>query len=40
MVKRLRMWVGGYDARVNIEKDGSTDAQWLEISKPELGIPW
>ena len=34
------MWVGGYDARVNIGKDGSTDAQWLEISKSELNIPW
>lgn len=33
-------WVGGYSARVNIEKDGSTSAEWLEIAKSELGIPW
>lgn len=33
-------WAGGYSARVNIESDGSTTAQWLEIGKSELNIPW
>ena len=32
-------WAGGYSARVNIEEDGSTSAQWLEIAKSELDIP-
>ncbi|MDO5444634.1 MAG: hypothetical protein Q4F31_03320 [Eubacteriales bacterium] len=34
------MWIGGYSARVNIEADGSTSAQWLEKVKKELNIPW
>lgn len=33
-------WAAGYSARVNIEADGKTNAQWLEISKKELNIPW
>ena len=33
-------WSGGYSARVNIEADGSTSAQWLENTKSELNIPW
>lgn len=33
-------WVGGYSARVNIEPDGSTSAQWLNIAKSEANIPW
>lgn len=34
------LWAGGYSARVNIEPDGSTNAQWLEAGKAELQIPW
>ena len=34
------LWVGGYSARVNIEPNGHTSAQWLETAKKELGIPW
>lgn len=33
-------WAGGYSARVNIEADGSTSAQWLETAKSGLNIPW
>ena len=33
-------WAGGYSARVNIEADGSTSAQWLETAKSDLNIPW
>ena len=33
-------WTCGYSARVNIEADGQTTAQWLEIAKSELDIPW
>lgn len=34
------VWICGYSARVNTEADGTTNAQWLEISKDELNIPW
>ena len=34
------LWVGGYSARVNIEPDGHTSAQWLETAKNDLNIPW
>ena len=34
------MWIGGYSARVNVEKDGSTTAKWLESAKARLKIPW
>ena len=34
------MWAGGYSARVNIESDGTTSAQWLNTAKSELNIPW
>lgn len=33
-------WTCGYSARVNIEEDGTASAQWLEIAKGELDIPW
>ena len=33
-------WQGGYSARVNINPDGTTDAQWLEIWKAENDCPW
>lgn len=33
-------WQGGYSARVNIEADGKTNAQWLEIWKTENNCPW
>lgn len=33
-------WAGGYSARVNQEADGSTSAQWLEIAKSDMEIPW
>lgn len=33
-------WAGGYSARVNQEADGRTSAQWLEIAKSDLEIPW
>ena len=31
---------GGYSARVNINADGTTEAQWLEIWKAENDCPW
>ena len=34
------LWVGGYSARVNVEPNGHTSAQWLETAKKELGILW
>lgn len=34
------VWQGGYSARVNINADGTTDAQWLEIWKAENDCPW
>lgn len=34
------VWQGGYSARVNINADGTTEAQWLEIWKAENGCPW
>ena len=33
-------WRGGYSARVNINADGTTQAQWLEIWKAENDCPW
>ena len=33
-------WTGGYSARVNIESDGKTNAEWLENAKSEKTIPW
>lgn len=33
-------WQGGYSARVNINADGTTEAQWLEIWKDENDCPW
>ena len=33
-------WTGGYSARVNIESDGRTNAEWLENAKSEKTIPW
>ena len=33
-------WQGGYSARVNINADGTTQAQWLEIWKAENDCPW
>ena len=33
-------WQGGYSARVNINPDGTTEAQWLEIWKAENNCPW
>ena len=33
-------WTGGYSARVNIESDGKTNADWLENAKSEKTIPW
>ena len=33
-------WQGGYSARVNINTDGTTQAQWLEIWKAENDCPW
>ena len=33
-------WQGGYSARVNINADGTTEAQWLEIWKAENNCPW
>lgn len=33
-------WQGGYSARVNINADGTTQAQWLEIWKAENNCPW
>ena len=33
-------WQGGYSARVNIDADGTTQAQWLEIWKAENDCPW
>ena len=33
-------WHGGYSARVNINADGTTEAQWLEIWKAENNCPW
>ena len=33
-------WQGGYSARVNINSDGTTDAQWLESWKTENNCPW
>ncbi|MGM9659571.1 MAG: hypothetical protein ACI3WQ_03125 [Faecousia sp.] len=33
-------WQGGYSARVDIEADGKTNAQWLEIWKTENNCPW
>ena len=33
-------WTGGYSARVNIESDGKTNAEWLEDAKSEKNIPW
>lgn len=34
------VWQGGYSARVNINADGTTEAQWLEIWKAENDCPW
>ena len=34
------VWQGGYCARVNINADGTTDAQWLESWKAENHCPW
>lgn len=34
------VWQGGYSARVNINADGTTDAQWLESWKAENHCPW
>lgn len=34
------VWQGGYSARVNINPDGTTEAQWLEIWKEENNCPW
>ena len=34
------VWQGGYDARVNINADGTTDARWLESWKTENNCPW
>ena len=33
-------WQGGYDARVNSNPDGTTDAVWLERWKQENNCPW
>ena len=33
-------WQGGYSARVNINADGTTEAQWLETWKAENNCPW
>ena len=33
-------WTGWYSARVNIESDGKTNAEWLENAKSEKTIPW
>ena len=33
-------WLTGYSARVNIEADGTSSAEWLENAKKELNIPW
>ena len=33
-------WQGGYSALVNINADGTTQAQWLEIWKAENDCPW
>ena len=33
-------WTGGYSARVNIESDEKTNAEWLENAKSEKTIPW
>jgi len=33
-------WTGGYSARVNIESDGKTNAEWLENAKSEKTIQW
>ena len=33
-------WTGGYSARVNIESDGKTNAEWLENAKSEKTSPW
>ena len=33
-------WTGGYSARVNIESNGKTNAEWLENAKSEKTIPW
>lgn len=32
-------WIGGYDARINTEADGHTNAKWLETAKNENVIP-
>lgn len=34
------VWQGGYSARVNINADGTTEAQWLENWKAENNCPW
>ena len=34
------LWAVGYSARVNIEPDGHTSAQWLETAKNDLNVPW
>ena len=34
------VWQGGYDARVNSNADGTTDARWLESWKTENDCPW
>lgn len=33
-------WVGAYSARINLEEDGGTSAQWFNEAKKELNIPW
>ena len=33
-------WQCGYSTRVNINPDGTTEAQWLEIWKAENDCPW
>ena len=37
---RTDTWQGGYSARVNINDDGTTNAQWLEIWKEENHCSW
>lgn len=34
------VWQGGYSARVNINEDSKTEAEWLEIWKEENDCPW
>ena len=34
------VWQGGYSARVNINTDGTTQAQWMELWEQENNCPW